>query len=135
MYRQFSKSENVEEFLNGTMPFGNGASNYGVGTYTFDKLPEKDIYGENVLEMALKSSDNKILKIENNFDSQLDIAKAATPDTRIPDILLKAPPDKRKQILSVAAAEYGYDAIEVQSQLHGKYVLVLNRTAVIVKGD
>ena len=135
VYRQFSKSENVEEFLNGTMPFGNGASNYGVGTYTFDKLPEKDIYGENVLEMALKSSDNKILKIENDFDSQLDIANAATPDTRINDILLKAPPDKRKQILSVAAAEYGYDAIEVQSQLHGKYVLVLNRTAVIVKGD
>ena len=135
VYRQFSKSENVEEFLNGTMPFGNGASNYGVGTYTFDKLPEENIYGENVLEMALKSSDNKILKIENDFDSQLNIAGAATPDSRINDILLKVPQDKRKQILSVAAAEYGYDAIEVQSQLHGKYVLVLNRTAVIVKGD
>ena len=135
VYRQFSKSENVEEFLNGTMPFGNGASNYGVGTYTFDKLPEENVYGENVLEMALKSSDNKILKIENDFDSQLNIAEAATPDSRINDILLKAPQDKRKQILSVAAAEYGYDAIEVQSQLRGKYVLVLNRTAVIVKGD
>ena len=75
------------------------------------------------------------MKIKSDFDSQLNIAGAATPDSRINDILLKVPQDKRKQILSVAAAEYGYDAIEVQSQLHGKYVLVLNRTAVIVKGD
>lgn len=135
LYRQFSGQDTVDEFLNGVMPYGNGKSNYGVGTYTFETRPEDGLYSNTMVEMALKSDDSKILKIETDFDSQLEIVRANTGDSRIDDILLKAPQMKRKEILSLAAAEYGYDAIEVTNSLRGKYMLILNRTAVIVKGD
>lgn len=135
LYRQFSGQGTVDEFLNGVMPYGTGNSNYGVGTYTFESMPENGLYSNTTIEMALKSSDNKILKITSDFDSQLEIAGANTGDARIDDILLRAPRMKRREILSLAAAEYGYDAIEVTNSMRGKYMLILNRTAVIVKGD
>lgn len=135
LYRQFSGQDTVDEFLNGTMPFGNGRSNYGVGTYTFEAEPDEELYGSTTVQMALKSDESKILKVLSSTDSQLEIAGARTADDRINDILLRAPAAKRREIISLAAAEYGYDAIEVVSPIQGKYMLILNRTAVIVKGD
>lgn len=135
LYRQFSGQDTVDEFLNGTMPFGNGRSNYGVGTYTFEAEPDEELYGSTTVQMALKSDESKILKVLSSTDSQLEIAGARTADDRINDILLRAPASKRREIISLAATEYGYDAIEVVSPIQGKYMLILNRTAVIVKGD
>jgi len=135
LYRQFSGEDTAEEFLNGVMPFGNGKSNYGVGTYTFEAEPDEALYGKTSLEMALKSDDSKILKALSTTDSQFDIAMARTGDERINDILRKVPQAKRREVISLAAVQYGYDAIEVTSPIQGKYMLILNRTAVIVKGD
>lgn len=135
VYRQFTKEEYLNEFLEGEQPFGSGQANYGPGTYTFSQPPKDDAFGPLTKEMALKSSDSKILQFSSTLDSQGDIYQALTPDSRINVKLQAFPPAKRREMLSTLAIEYGYDAIEVQNASRGNYTLVLNRTAVIVKGD
>ena len=136
VYRQFTRQEYLDEFLTGEQPFGSGQANYGPGTYAFSNPPDSNDFGSLTKEMALKSSDSKILKFDSTIlDSQTDIANAWTPDERINRRLLKVDASKRRELLSTLAVQYGYDAMEVTNQLRGKYTVILNRTAVVVKGD
>ena len=138
LYRQFKKEEDIEQFLTGTQPYGNASYNFGAGIYTFDELPEESDYGKHLVTMALKSSDNKIL--DTNTDahtgSVFTIRTARTSDSRINDILLRAKEGGRVDLLSLAATAYGYDAIKVTNQGSKRqvYYIILNRTALIVKG-
>lgn len=136
LYRQFKTADNVNEFLHGTMPYGTGNYRYGVGTYVFSQPPKDDAYGKNMLTMALKSAENKILDT-NQFwqDSAVAIMQADTSDSRVNDILNRAKEGQdRVTLLSLAATMYGYDAIRVRTSLNDIFYLVLNRTALIVKG-
>lgn len=136
LYRQFGKEEDLDSFLHGDQMYGSGQSNYGAGTYTFESAPQDNAYGPRTVKMALKSPESKILKIGGStLDSQFDIGAARTPDERINAVLRQVSGADRKDLISILATEYGYDAIEVTSQTRGKYMLILNRTAVVVKGD
>lgn len=136
LYRQFKKDEDIEQFLTGAQPYGGDKYNYGAGTYAFDALPQGNEYGDKMLTMALKSSDNKILDATGSvWDSQFTIMNAETSDSRVNDILLKAKKGQdRVMLLSLAATEYGYDAMKVKNQRGQVFYVVLNRTALIVKG-
>lgn len=133
IYRQFAKPEYIEEYIRGDKYIGTGSANFGGGTYFYTTRPEGDKFGNHLVEAAIVSPESKILKIPSDIDSQLVIGYAETPDKRINKILSRVAPDKRKDVISLVAMEYGYDGIEVTSQLNGNYVVMLNRSAVMVK--
>lgn len=136
VYRQFRRPEHIEQFVKGGQFYGTGHYNYGAGTYTFTERPVGTDYGKHTVEIALKSEPSKILDLSGVSDSQMAIAMAATPDIRINEVLGRvADPTKRREIFSILATEYGYDAIKVSNQSRGNYIVILNRTAAIVKGD
>ncbi len=134
VYRQFARQEDLDQFLRGEQYLGTSQYNYGVGTYTFVNPPEDNAYGKLTVEMAIKSDESKILDL-TSFESQGIIGGASTPDIRINNILQKVEPEKRRDLISVLATQYGYDALKVSSQLKGDYMVILNRTAAIVKGE
>lgn len=136
VYRQFRRTEDIEQFVKGEQFYGTGQYNYGAGTYTFTERPVGTDYGSNTVEIALKSEPSKILDLSGVGDSQMAIAMAQTPDIRINEVLGRvADPAKRRELFSILATEYGYDAVKVSNQARGNYMVILNRTAAIVKGD
>lgn len=135
MYRQFKTQDDVDQFLSGTQPYGTKGTNYGAGTYAFATPPEGTEYGTYTKTLALKSKPEKILTFtDTGYDSQGAIASAMTPDSRINRVLETVSPEKRKDLLSLLAVQYGYDAMLVTHQTGKQYYVILNRTAVLVKG-
>ncbi len=122
VYRKFGKQEDLDSFLEGDQAYLKVGQDVH-GTKVFMEKPE-DMTG--VVEMALKSSDNKILKVANR-DS---IRQGLTGDSRIDRILRTTPESKRSGVFSALSIEYGYDGVQFQDD---KAISVLNRTAVVVK--
>lgn len=132
LYRQFGKEEDLQSFLEGNQMYGTGQSNYGAGTYAFEQEPTDNRYGRKQVRLALRTPEEKILKVNSLVDSQIDIANAQTPDERINQVLRTVPEESRRDLISVLATQYGYDAIEVTAQSSRQYMLILNRSAVLV---
>lgn len=136
--RQFQNEEYVNQFLQGPDMYGKGPGNdiFGPGTYTFEGTPKDSSkrYGEVEVTMALKSDESRILDLTEVPDSQLLIKTAQTGDYRIDEQLKRVDSISRPSLLSTLAIEYGYDAVRVKYQLKDTFLVILNRTAVIVKG-
>ncbi len=135
LYRQVTSPEFAEQFKRGEQMYGYGRNNYGAGTYAFTEPPTEEKYGGTLIEMAVRYDESKVLDFTDfGFESQIPIGEANTPDMRINLLLSKADtPEKRKTILSALATQYGYDAIRVNNQTGKQFMILLNRTAVIVK--
>lgn len=122
VYRKFGRAEDLDEFVEGSQDYLKvGKDVYGTKVFT-DK-PE-DMSG--VVELALKSDENRILRLP----SRASISEGISGDARIDNILSTAPEGKRASILSSLAIEYGYDAVSFEDEGD---MAVLNRTAVLVK--
>lgn len=143
LYRSVSSEEFAEQFKSGPHMYGNKESNYGAGTYAYTEPPVDQRHGKVLIEMAMKYDEEKVLDLtELGFESQVAIGSATTPDTRINEVLSKVPPvgneqgKDRRDLISLLATQYGYDAIRVNTMSGGRaqqYMVILNRTSVLVK--
>ena len=139
-YRYAAKPEQLQQSMYGTDAGDEGGQYlYGAGIYAYEGRPAKSgVYGDSEVAFTIRSESSRILDLTEGADSilgsQTIIGSAITPDEKINAILSKYPTKYRRNVISVAAVMQGYDAIRVQSQGEGIYLVLLNRTAAIVKG-
>lgn len=139
-YRYAANPEQLQQSMYGTDAGDEGGQYlYGAGIYAYEGKPSKSgVYGDSEVAFTIRSESSRILDLTEGADSilgsQTIIGSAITPDEKINAILSKYPTKYRRNVISVAAVMHGYDAIRVQSQGEGIYLVLLNRTAAIVKG-
>ena len=139
--RQYQDQSQADSFANSTQMYGEGNPSFGFGTYTYEGVPtDSSDYGSVEVTMALKSEESKILDLTGDgseaFDSRFMIAQATTGNEQIDEQLRRTPDvNLRRRLFSTIAVQLGYDAVRVhESTKKSNYLVLLNRTAVIIKG-
>lgn len=141
MTRQYQTQAYADEFTNSKQMYGEGDPSFGYGTYTYEGAPtDSSDYGKVQVTMALKSDESRILDLSGDgseaFDSRYMITEALTGNEQIDEQLRRTPDkDLRRKLFSTIAVQLGYDAVRVhEGTKKSNYLVILNRTAVIVKG-
>lgn len=141
MTRQYQTQAYADEFANSKQMYGEGNPSFGYGTYTYEGAPtDSSDYGKVQVTMALKSDESRILDLSGDgseaFDSRYMITEALTGNEQIDEQLRRTPDkDLRRKLFSTIAVQLGYDAVRVhEGTKKSNYLVILNRTAVIVKG-
>lgn len=135
VYRAFTNEAQQEQLLKKDMPESARGHLAGLRTYT-EEIPNK----EGTIEMALRSKPDKILRVQK-FEEQLADGKVRNrysiqdQDSYIGATVREV--EERnldsETILSMEAIKYGYDAIHLTDSKGKDTMMVLNRTALIVK--